>query len=77
METHKHSIGRSAAMLAMIAAGLMTQFSATARADEDLWPSLQRDVFGSRPINENDGIVTLDAPQRATPGLHRHPAERQ
>jgi sulfur-oxidizing protein SoxY len=52
-------------MLAMIAAGLMTQFSATARADEDLWPSLQRDVFGSRPISENDGIVTLYAPQRA------------
>lgn len=63
MEIRKPSIRRSAAMLAMIVASLALHDHA--RAEEDPWPSLRNDVFGSRPINETDGIVTLDAPQRA------------
>lgn len=36
-----------------------------ARADDDPWPSIQRELYGWRPIKENDGIVILDAPERA------------
>ncbi|AGK56865.1 sulfur oxidation protein SoxZ [Hyphomicrobium denitrificans 1NES1] len=38
---------------------------AGARADDDPWPSIQQEMYGSRPIKENDGIVILDAPERA------------
>ena len=34
-------------------------------ADEDLWPGLREEVFGTREIAENDGAVTLYAPERA------------
>ena len=64
MKTHKHSINRFALVAAM-AAGLLAQANGTARAEEDIWPSLQSEVFGSRVIQENDGVVILDAPQRA------------
>lgn len=36
-----------------------------ARADDDPWPGLHQDVFKSRPIIEEDGLVTLEAPMRA------------
>lgn len=32
---------------------------------QDLWPSLSKEFFQDRPITENDGVVTLDAPVRA------------
>lgn len=35
------------------------------RAAEDLWPGLREEVFGARAIAENDGAVTLFAPERA------------
>jgi sulfur-oxidizing protein SoxY len=35
-----------------------------ARAD-DPWPDIHRDVFDNRPILEEDGAVTLEAPYRA------------
>ena len=57
-------IARSSSVLAVVAA-LLTLGAGGACADDDLWPSLQRDVFGSRPIVENDGVVQLDAPERA------------
>lgn len=34
-------------------------------ADRDLWPSLKEEVFGTRDIVENDGAVTLYAPENA------------
>lgn len=34
-------------------------------ADEDLWPDLRQEVFGAREIAEDDGAVTLYAPERA------------
>lgn len=34
-------------------------------ADEDVWPGLRAEVFGDREIVENDGSVTLFAPERA------------
>lgn len=64
METHRHSIGRHAVAIAM-AMGLFIHADGAARADEDVWPSLQSEVFGSRPITEGDGMVVLDAPERA------------
>lgn len=38
---------------------------AGASADEDLWPSLRAEVFADRAIAENDGVVVIDAPERA------------
>lgn len=38
---------------------------ALAQAVDDPWPGLHRDVFGDRPIIEEDGLVTLEAPVRA------------
>lgn len=35
------------------------------RAEEDLWPGLKEEVFGGRALAENDGRVTLYAPERA------------
>lgn len=36
-----------------------------ARADDDPWPSIQRDMYGTTPVRENDGVAILDAPERA------------
>ncbi|MGO4739218.1 quinoprotein dehydrogenase-associated SoxYZ-like carrier [Bosea sp. 2KB_26] len=36
-----------------------------ARAEDDPWPGLHQDVFRNRPISEEDGLVTLEAPVRA------------
>ena len=36
-----------------------------ARAEDDPWPGLHQDVFQNRPISEEDGLVTLEAPVRA------------
>jgi len=33
--------------------------------DDDAWPSLQKEIYGTRPIIENDGTVLIDAPERA------------
>jgi len=64
METHRHAIGRYAVAVAM-AMGLFSHADRAARADEDVWPSLQSEVFGSRAITESDGVVVLEAPERA------------
>ena len=49
-----------------LVAALAVAFAALpARADDDPWPDLQRDVFDSREIIENDGTITLEAPYRA------------
>jgi sulfur-oxidizing protein SoxY len=39
--------------------------SGPVRAEDDPWPSIRQEVFGSRDIAENDGIVTLFGPERA------------
>lgn len=33
--------------------------------EADLWPALQKDVFGAKPVNEDTSILTLQAPVRA------------
>jgi len=62
----KHS-GTRAALTAMAALVLGAGLAVgnAARADEDVWPSLHRDVFDNRPMSENDGFVIVEAPERA------------
>jgi len=62
---HRHSSRSMFALTAgAIAALVALSFSASAN-DDDMWPSLQKEVFGARPIIENDGAVLIDAPERA------------
>lgn len=49
----------------LLAAGLVAGSTAVSAADEDLWPGLRQEVFGDRDIAENDGALTLYAPERA------------
>ena len=37
---------------------------ANASAEEDLWPLLREQAFGDRPIQEESGMVVLEAPQK-------------
>lgn len=59
----------SALTLSGLVAGALTTLTLVlapgAKADDDPWPSLQRDVFDSRPMAENDGVVLVEAPERA------------
>lgn len=65
MEAHRHSTGRLAA-IAMMAAGVLLHLNGPANAEEeDVWPSLRSEVFGTRAIEENSSLVILDAPERA------------
>ena len=64
MKTHQPIIQRIVTMIA-IAAAMIAPVSSTSLADEDVWPSLQSEVFGSRDIKDNDGTIILDAPERA------------
>ncbi len=52
-------------LFALVAVAAMALAGAAARADDDPWPDIHRDVFDNRPIAENDGTITLDAPYRA------------
>ena len=50
----------------LLAAALASGFAAAAgAAEEDPWPGLREEVFGAREILEDDGAVTLFAPERA------------
>ena len=57
------SLGRLA--LSMATALALAFGALSARADDDPWPDIHRDVFDNRPIVENDGTITLEAPYRA------------
>ena len=48
-----------AAMVLAIAAPVL------AAEQSEVWPGLKKDVFGDKPIAEEDGKVTLEAPYRA------------
>jgi sulfur-oxidizing protein SoxY len=59
------ALSKSAAAAALVLAAALTfVLPAPARAD-DPWPDIHRNVFDNRPIAEDDGAVTLDAPYRA------------
>lgn len=58
---------RIAAALAVaitLAAGSW-QTTAAADADDDIWPALQKELFGDRAVVEDPAAVVLDAPYRA------------
>ena len=40
-------------------------FSVTAKADEDVWPTLKQQAFGDRAIAAEDGMVVLEIPGTA------------
>jgi sulfur-oxidizing protein SoxY len=67
-------------VFSLVTALTMAFAAAPVRADDDPWPDLHRDIFDSRPIIENDGTITLEAPIRAedaaiVPLTMRMPAE--
>lgn len=64
MKLHRRLLGKFAAIVVMTAS-LDTLVGGPARAEEDIWPLLQKDVFGSRVLQEDDGAVAIDAPVRA------------
>lgn len=67
MRIHKHTTRPNTLarlMIAATAAGLLLASGAAARAEDDTWADLQRDVFDNRPMLE-DGLVLIDAPYRA------------
>ena len=51
------------ALVTIAFAGLSV--AAPAAAEEDIWPALKADLFGSRDVVEDTSAVTLDAPYRA------------
>lgn len=70
MISNRRSSFRAVLALSLLAAAGLAAASAVASssasaADEDLWPGLREEVFGTREIAENDGMVTLYAPERA------------
>ncbi len=59
-----HSIGRTLGRVAL-AAALLALAIPSAKAEEDVWPSLKQATFGDRVIAAEDGMVALDAPVTA------------
>jgi sulfur-oxidizing protein SoxY len=59
-----HSVGRTLGRLAL-AAALLALAIPSAKAEEDVWPSLKQSTFGDRVIAAEDGMVALDAPVTA------------
>ncbi|MGI9404427.1 MAG: quinoprotein dehydrogenase-associated SoxYZ-like carrier [Hyphomicrobium sp.] len=59
-------VTNSGKFFATLVTALAVAFAALpARADDDPWPDIQRDVFDSSEIIEEDGTITLEAPYRA------------
>ncbi|KRE15932.1 quinoprotein dehydrogenase-associated SoxYZ-like carrier [Bosea sp. Root381] len=52
-------------VLGFVGAALSSLPITQALAEDDPWLGLHQDVFGNRPIAEEDGLVTLEAPVRA------------
>ena len=50
--------------VAAIALSILVLPATSASADEDLWPILKEQAFGDRVVQENDGMVVLEAPQK-------------
>lgn len=63
--TPRRSLLTGILLAAVLAAGVPAALPAAYAADDDLWPGLREEVFGAREIAEDDGAVTLYAPERA------------
>lgn len=53
-----------AAFLSVCIPTVLGVAASQARAEDDPWPSIAHDMYGSQPIRE-DGVVILEAPKRA------------
>jgi sulfur-oxidizing protein SoxY len=51
--------------LTLLAAAFLCLAQPAFAADPDLWPGLREEIFGAREIVENDGVITLYAPENA------------
>lgn len=70
-----HDVGRatlrSTAAAVLLAAVAIGGFGAVARAESpdapnsETWTSLKTDVFANRPIKDNEGLISIEAPKRA------------
>lgn len=58
-------VGRRTAIAVALALGVAGLSLPAVAGDEDLWPSLRKEVFGERAIVEGDGLIVIDAPERA------------
>jgi len=58
-------VGRRTAIAVALALGVAGMSLPAVAGDEDLWPSLRKEVFGERAIVEGDGLIVIDAPERA------------
>jgi len=56
---------RSAAALALAALFMASGWSGAAMAEDDIWPALEKDLFGGRTVVEDTSAVVLEAPYRA------------
>lgn len=63
--TKQKGVRAALSALAVLAMGAGLVAADVAQAADDIWPSLHRDVFDNRPMSENDGVVVIDAPERA------------
>lgn len=59
--------GLPASLAAVAVAGLILSAQPAFAADDqdDAWSDLRGDLFGTRPIVEGDGVISLEAPYRA------------
>ncbi len=61
----KHGSWLAAIPLAIMVLLGVALVPAQSRAEDDPWPGIRKDIFQDRPIAEEDGAVTLEAPIRA------------
>jgi len=65
MRCARRSLLQLLALPVLVLLGMSLFISPAARADDDLWPGIRKELFGDRQIVEEDGSVQLDAPYRA------------
>jgi sulfur-oxidizing protein SoxY len=56
---------RTLGFATLLALGLAWMGAAHAAEEADIWPLLQKDIFGARDVTESPDAVSLDAPYRA------------
>ena len=56
---------RRATLIGAMAMGMAGRAAAQAPATDDPWPSLARQIFGDRPIEDGNRLLAIDAPYRA------------
>lgn len=65
MKTQGRQLTRRSFAVAVALGLAMLPGTGAAHAEDDPWPSLQRDIFGGRTIVESSEMLAIDAPERA------------